>query len=75
MYHQPEMGKVFDERRFSVCYFRGERLAAVDTVSRPQDHMLARKLLAAEVSLTVAQAQDPAFDLKSLLATRGEGPS
>jgi len=64
-----------DERRFSVCYFRGERLAAVDTVSRPQDHMLARKLLAAEVSLTVAQAQDPAFDLKSLLATRGEGPS
>lgn len=63
------------ERRFSVYYFRGGRLAAVDSVGRAQDHMLARKLLAAQVSLTVAQAQDPAFDLKSLLTARVEVPS
>lgn len=53
---------------FSVYYFGSGRLVAVDSINRPADHMLARRLLAAEVVVTPEQAGDPAFDLKSLLA-------
>jgi 3-phenylpropionate/trans-cinnamate dioxygenase ferredoxin reductase subunit len=53
--------------KFAVFYFRGEQLLAVDTVNRPADHMLSRKLLANHAVLTPAQAADPQFDLKSLV--------
>jgi 3-phenylpropionate/trans-cinnamate dioxygenase ferredoxin reductase subunit len=55
------------ERKFSVFYFRGERLIAVDTVNRAPDHIAARKLLDAGKSPTLAQAQDEGFALASLL--------
>lgn len=53
---------------FSVYYFAADRLVAVHSLNRPTDHMLARRLLAADVAVTPAQAADPAFDLKRLLA-------
>jgi len=53
---------------FSVFHFGGARLLAVDSINRPADHMLARRLIAAGTPVTRAQAGDPAFDLKSLLA-------
>ena len=53
---------------FSVFHFGGTRLLAVDSINRPADHMLARRLIAAGTPVTRAQAGDPAFDLKSLLA-------
>lgn len=37
-------GKV-ESRKFSVYYFDGERLAAVDSINSPADHVKARKLL------------------------------
>ena len=49
---------------FSVFCFRGPRLAGVESVNRPLDHMLARKLLASGAGLTPEQAADPCFDLK-----------
>ena len=52
---------------FSVFYFAGERLLAVDSINRPADHMLARRLIAAGVRVTRAQAADTGFDLKTLL--------
>jgi 3-phenylpropionate/trans-cinnamate dioxygenase ferredoxin reductase subunit len=57
------------ERKFSVYYFRGEQLAAVDSVNRPQDHMLARKLLANGASPSLQQIRDEGFDLKALAAS------
>jgi len=54
-------------RRFSVFYFRGETLLAVDTVNRAPDHIAARKLLDAGKSPTFAQAEDESFALASLL--------
>ena len=53
--------------QFSVVYFRAGRLIAVDSVNRPGEHMVARKLLAAGASLTPAEAADTSFDLKSRL--------
>jgi len=56
-----------DERRFSVFYFRGERLLAVDSINRAPDHIAARKLLDAGKSLTPEQAADEGFALAGLL--------
>ncbi len=53
--------------RFTVFCLRAGRIAAVHTVSKPADHMLGRKLVAAQVSATAAQLADPGFDLKTLL--------
>jgi 3-phenylpropionate/trans-cinnamate dioxygenase ferredoxin reductase component len=51
----------------SVFLFRDGQLACVETLNKPADHMLARRLLAERTTLTPAQAADPTFDLKSLL--------
>ncbi len=51
---------------FSVFYFKGGQLQAVDSINRPVDHMLGRRFLAARTPLTEAQAANPQFDLKSL---------
>ncbi|MFK8252590.1 NAD(P)/FAD-dependent oxidoreductase [Ancylobacter terrae] len=58
-------------RRFSVFRFRDGRLTAIESVNRPADHMLGRRLLADPAkppALTPEQAGDEGFDLKSLLA-------
>jgi 3-phenylpropionate/trans-cinnamate dioxygenase ferredoxin reductase subunit len=51
--------------KFSVCYFRDGRFIAMDSLSRPGDHLAARKLLAGEIPLTPEQAADLSFDLKA----------
>lgn len=48
-----------------VC-IRGGQLAAVETINRPADHMLARRMLAKGVQLSPAQARQPGFELKAL---------
>jgi 3-phenylpropionate/trans-cinnamate dioxygenase ferredoxin reductase subunit len=55
-----------ESRKFSVFYFRNGRLAAVDSVNRPGDHLAGRKLIGAGTQLTPEQAADPDVDLKGL---------
>ena len=55
-----------ESRRFSVFYFRDGRLAAVDSINRPADHMAGRKLIGAETEITPEQAADTSVDLKAL---------
>ena len=49
-----------------VLCLRDDRLAAVETINRPAEHMLARRLLAKGVHLSVAQAREPGFQFKTL---------
>ncbi|MFT3666749.1 NAD(P)/FAD-dependent oxidoreductase [Piscinibacter sp.] len=49
---------------FSVLHYAGERLACVESVNAPLDHMAARKLLEAGKSPAPALACDPAVPLK-----------
>ncbi|UHC19398.1 FAD-dependent oxidoreductase [Methylobacterium currus] len=56
----PEAGGV------SVFCYRGERLAGVESLNRPADHMIARRLIQAGRSPTPDEAADPGFDLKAL---------
>ena len=51
----------------AFCFKEG-RLVGVETVNRPADHMIARRLIGQHVALTPAQAADERFDLKVHLA-------
>lgn len=51
---------------FSVFGFRDGRLAAVESVNKPADHVAARKVLAAGWSIEPGQAADPEFDFKAV---------
>ncbi len=52
--------------KFSVVYLRGGRLIAVDSVNRPMDHIVGRRLVAARALVTAEQAADASFDLRKL---------
>lgn len=52
---------------FSVFHYAGERLLAVDSVNAAKDHLVARKILDAGLSPTMAQATDLGFNLADLL--------
>ncbi|MGB0748829.1 MAG: NAD(P)/FAD-dependent oxidoreductase [Magnetospiraceae bacterium] len=53
--------------KFSLFHYRQGVLRAVDSVSKPADHIQGRKLLAAGISPTPEQAADADFKLKDLL--------
>ncbi len=53
-------------RKFSVFYFKQGRLLAIDSVNRPLDHMVGRKLLAAGARVSPALASDESVDLRTL---------
>ena len=53
-------------RARTVLCIRDGLLAAIETIDRPADHMLARRLLAKGVRASAAQAREPGFQLKAL---------
>lgn len=55
-----------EQQQFSLFYFAGNRLIAVDSINRPADHMQARRLLNQGIAITPGQAADPDFNLKDL---------
>jgi 3-phenylpropionate/trans-cinnamate dioxygenase ferredoxin reductase subunit len=55
-----------ESRRLSVFYFKQDRLVAIDSINRPLDHMIGRKLIAGGVPLTPEQAADDSVDLRKL---------
>jgi 3-phenylpropionate/trans-cinnamate dioxygenase ferredoxin reductase subunit len=61
-------------RKLSAFYFKRGRLIAVDSINRPLDHMMARKLIAAGARMTPEQAADQGVDLKNLAHTAGAAP-
>ncbi|TAK48003.1 MAG: pyridine nucleotide-disulfide oxidoreductase [Xanthobacteraceae bacterium] len=56
-----------EARAFSAFYFRAGRMIAVDSINRPADHVVARKILDSGAALSPGEAADPAFALKSVL--------
>lgn len=59
--------------RFSAFVYRGDKLLAVESVNRPADHMIARRLLAAGLSPSPEEAADESVDLKALAGTPARG--
>jgi 3-phenylpropionate/trans-cinnamate dioxygenase ferredoxin reductase subunit len=59
-----------ESRAFSVFCFRGDRLIGVESVNRPADHIVARRLLAGDPRLSPEQAADESYDLKAQMARK-----
>lgn len=57
-----------DSERFSVLYYRGEQLLAVDAVNAPADYLVVRKALTQGIPLPAARAAEVRTPLKALLA-------
>jgi 3-phenylpropionate/trans-cinnamate dioxygenase ferredoxin reductase subunit len=55
-------------RKLSVFYFKDGKLIAVDSINRPVDHMIGRKLIATGASLSPEEAGDESVDLKRVPA-------
>lgn len=53
-----------EEGSFSVCYMRGRRLVAIETVNSPRDQMAARQLIAARTELDLAKVANGTVPLK-----------
>jgi 3-phenylpropionate/trans-cinnamate dioxygenase ferredoxin reductase subunit len=56
--------------KFSAFHYQGERLLAVDSINRPEDHMPARKLLELGISPPARQVPDFAYNLASALPAK-----
>jgi 3-phenylpropionate/trans-cinnamate dioxygenase ferredoxin reductase component len=56
-----------NDRSFSIFSFQNDLLASVETLNSPAEHVIARRLLGASVPIRQQQAEDPKFDLASLL--------
>jgi 3-phenylpropionate/trans-cinnamate dioxygenase ferredoxin reductase subunit len=59
-------GAVEDDA-FSVFYFQSDSLIGVDSINRPSDHVVSRKLLAAGASVPDGMIEDLKRNLKTLL--------
>jgi 3-phenylpropionate/trans-cinnamate dioxygenase ferredoxin reductase subunit len=55
-----------EARKLSVFYFRDGKLIAVDSINRPADHMIGRKLIASGAKLTPEECADESVDLKRI---------
>ncbi len=55
-----------EAKKLSVFYFRNGKLIAVDSINRPVDHMIGRKLIASGASLTPEECADESVDLKRI---------
>ena len=67
-----------EKHKLSVFYFKRDRLVAIDSINRPLDHMIGRKLIAGGAPLTPEQAADESLDLRILeheLAQQKGGPA
>lgn len=53
--------------KFSIFYYKNEKIVAADSLNRPADHLAARKLLQAGATLSKEQVQDINFKLTDVL--------
>jgi 3-phenylpropionate/trans-cinnamate dioxygenase ferredoxin reductase subunit len=56
-----------DTERFSVLYYRGSQLLAVDAVNNPADYLVVRKALTQGATIPRERAADASTPLKTLL--------
>ncbi|MEO8667192.1 MAG: FAD-dependent oxidoreductase [Bauldia sp.] len=57
-----------DDGSFSVFHFAAGRLVAIDSVNRPSDHMVGRRMIGAGISPPPEVVADEGADLKALAA-------
>jgi 3-phenylpropionate/trans-cinnamate dioxygenase ferredoxin reductase component len=56
-----------DATPFSVCYLRGDKLIAIDTMNALKDFMAAKALISGAIPVDPARLADLAVELKTLV--------
>ena len=64
-----ELGHGTDATRLVAYCFRGDRLLGIETVNRPGEHMLGRRILAQDLRLSRADVSRGDFDLRAHLGS------
>ena len=70
-YREPVLGDLA-ENKFSIYHYAGSRLLGIESVNRPADHMLGRKMLGAGFSPTPQTVAGGPDALKAALAAFSE---
>ena len=69
--HEPLFFKVLmshmEDHKFSLLYYKAEKLIAIDSINSAADHMAGRRLLAEETSPDKSAVQDVSIKLKEFL--------
>jgi 3-phenylpropionate/trans-cinnamate dioxygenase ferredoxin reductase subunit len=56
-----------DDKKFSICYYKDQKLIGADSLNKPSDHLGVRKLIQAGVSPDKDSIVDTTIKIKSLL--------
>jgi len=64
-----------EDGAFSVFHYEGDRLVAIDSVNRPADHMVGRRLIGAGLSPAPEIVADEQSDLKALVMAKASPTS
>ncbi|NDV85314.1 FAD-dependent oxidoreductase [Aurantimonas aggregata] len=67
-----ELGRLGEEGRLIAYCFRGDRLLGIETVNRPGEHMLGRRILGQDLTIARAEVARHDFDLKAHVASLSE---
>ncbi len=60
-------GDKANSRSFAAFYFQGERLLAADCINRPQEFMLAKKIITDKVAVNISRLADETIAVKDML--------
>ncbi|HEX2020347.1 MAG TPA: FAD-dependent oxidoreductase [Aurantimonas sp.] len=64
-----ELARLGEEDRLIAYCFRGDRLLGIETVNRPGEHMLGRRILGKDLRIARAEVARDDFDLKAHVAS------
>jgi 3-phenylpropionate/trans-cinnamate dioxygenase ferredoxin reductase subunit len=64
-----ELARLGEEGRLIAYCFRGDRLLGIETVNRPGEHMLGRRILGQDLRIARAEVARDDFDLKAHVAS------
>ncbi|MEX6505946.1 NAD(P)/FAD-dependent oxidoreductase [Jiella sp. M17.18] len=67
-----ELAKLGDEGKLIAYCFKGDRLLGIETVNRPGEHMLGRRILGQDLKVAREDVAHHAFDLKAHVARLAE---
>ncbi|TFF25582.1 pyridine nucleotide-disulfide oxidoreductase [Jiella endophytica] len=68
-----EMASLGEAGRLVAYCFRGDRLLGIETVNRPGEHMLGRRILAEDLVIARSEVSAEGFDLKAHVAALKAG--
>ncbi|WP_075343012.1 NAD(P)/FAD-dependent oxidoreductase [Tenacibaculum agarivorans] len=65
--HDDKVVRVEEDKKFSIWYFKGKQLLAVDSINNAKSYVLGTKYIKTKAEIDKIKLADPASDLKSIV--------